>query len=95
MTEWRFELTKEAEEDLEKLDSSVRDRILEKLKWFRENFEQVTPLPLGGKWRGFFKLRIGNYRVIYELEKIKKVVTIHCVDRRDKIYKRRKPKKSR
>jgi mRNA-degrading endonuclease RelE of RelBE toxin-antitoxin system len=32
MTEWRFELTKEAEEDLEKLDSSVRDRILEKLK---------------------------------------------------------------
>jgi mRNA-degrading endonuclease RelE of RelBE toxin-antitoxin system len=49
MTEWKFELTKEAEEDLERLDYSIRDRIVEKLKWFRENFEQVTPLPLGGK----------------------------------------------
>jgi mRNA interferase RelE/StbE len=95
MPEWRFELTKEAEEDLEKLDSSIRDRILEKLKWFRENFEQIIPLPLGGKWRGFFKLRIGDYRVVYEVEKVKKVVTIHYIDRRDKIYKRRKPKRLR
>ena len=89
MTEWQFDLTKEAEEDLERLDPSIRDRILEKLKWFRENFEQITPLPLGGKWRGFFKLRIGDYRVVYEVEKVKKVVTTHYIDRRDKIYQRK------
>ena len=89
MREWRFELTDEAEADLGKLDSSIRTQVLEKIKWFRENFEQITPLPLGGKWRGFFKLRVGDYRIIYEVERERGMVTIHYIDRRDKIYKRK------
>ena len=92
MREWRFEVTEETESDLGKLDSSIRTRVLEKIKWFRENFDQITPLPLGGKWRGFFKLRVGDYRVIYEAERPERVVTIHCIDRRDKIYQKRRPK---
>ena len=92
MIEWKFDLTEEAEADLEKLDYSIRIQVLKKVKWFRDNFEQITPLPLGEKWRGFFKLRIGDYRVIYEVEKNKRSVTIHYIGRRDKIYQRKKPK---
>lgn len=87
MNEWQFVLTSEAERDLEKLDSSVKKRILEKLKWFRENFNQITPLPLSDKWKGFFKLRVGDWRVVYNTNPINKRITIHCIDKRDKIYK--------
>jgi len=90
--DWRFDLTKEAESDLEKLDSSIRTRVLEKIKWFSENFDQITPLPLGGNWRGFFKLRIGDYRVVYEVEREVNIVTIHYIDRRDKVYHRKIPR---
>jgi mRNA interferase RelE/StbE len=89
MEEWQFIFTREAENDLGKLDFSVRKRILEKIKWMRINFDKITPLPLGDKWRGFFKLRVGDWRIIYETEIVKKLIIIHYIGRRDKIYKRK------
>jgi len=90
MQKWQCILTKEAELDLKRLDYSTRKRILEKIKWMRENFDQITPLPLGGKWRGFFKLRVGDWRVVYEIEISTNLITIHYIDHRNKIYKRKK-----
>lgn len=84
---WRIFITKEAEEDLDDLDSSIRNRILQKLIWARDNFDDIVPLPLGGLWRGFFKLRIGDWRVIYDIEIKKHIITVHQVGLRDKIYK--------
>lgn len=89
MSRWRFEITGVAENDLEVIDELVRTRILEKIRWFKENFEQVRHSSLGGKWKGFFKLRIGDWRVVYGIEYEKRLVTIHFINRRDKIYKRK------
>ena len=90
MSEWRFIITSEAEADLNALDTQVRKRITEKLKWFRDNFDSVTPFPLGEPWKGFFKFRIGDRRVIYEVDNTDGIVAIHHIGRRDKIYKRRR-----
>lgn len=90
MAEWHFIITREAEMDLDRLDNQVRARIAEKLKWFQENFDQVTPFPLGEPWKGFFKLRAGDWRIVYEVENMEKVITIHHIGRRDKVYKKRK-----
>ena len=84
---WRVSVTSEAEKDLEHLDTSIRKRVLEKLAWLRNNFDFLIPLPLGGKWRGFFKLRVGDWRIVYEVETKKSLVTVHRIDRRDKVYK--------
>ncbi|MDM3851959.1 MAG: type II toxin-antitoxin system RelE/ParE family toxin [Aphanizomenon gracile PMC627.10] len=54
--------------DLDNLDQVVRLRILNKIQWLSLNFEQITPLSLTGQWSGFYKLRVGDYRVIYELD---------------------------
>jgi len=89
MPQWKVKFTVEAEEDLDKLDKQIRERVIEKILWLRENFDQIIPLPLGGRWQGLFKLRIGDWRVIYEVEDLKKQITIHRIDKRDKIYKRR------
>jgi len=89
MPQWKVVFTIEAEEDLDRLDKQVRRRVIEKILWLRDSFNEVLPLPLGGKWQRFFKLRVGDWRVIYEVEDPKKQITVHRIDRRDKIYKRR------
>ena len=88
MAQWRFIITPEAESDLDRLDAPVRQRILEKLRWFIENFNDVTPFPLDDPWKGFFKLRAGDWRIIYEVEASKNLVAVHLIDRRDKVYRR-------
>jgi mRNA interferase RelE/StbE len=58
----------EALADLEKLRKSVCQRIVNKINWLAENLDQITPQPLTADLSGFFKLRVGDYRVIYEKE---------------------------
>lgn len=94
MDEWRFVLTVEAEKDLEKLHSLIRQRILKKLKWIRENFNQLSPTPLTDIWKGFFKLRIGDWRIIYRTDLLKKKVIIYIIDKRDKVYQRKIPQQN-
>jgi len=89
MPTWRFQITPQGEEDLEGLDKNLQKRVIEKLLWLSQNFDRVAPLPLGGQWRGFFKLRVGDWRIIYQVDNENKEVIVHMIDRRDKIYKRK------
>jgi mRNA interferase RelE/StbE len=89
MPKWILDFTPEAERDFKKLDKSLKKRISEKLDWLLKNFDNIIPLPLSGEWRGFFKLRAGDWRVIYKVEWEKNRIIVHVIDRRDKIYKRK------
>lgn len=90
MPQWQLSLTEEAEDDLTKISSSIRQRILEKTVWLKDNFDQTSHLPLGFNWKGFYKLRVGDWRIIYEFETSKLEITVHRIENRDKIYKKRK-----
>jgi mRNA interferase RelE/StbE len=50
--------------DLEKLTQAVRLRVVKKINWLAENFDQINPQPLTADLLGLFKLRVGDYRVI-------------------------------
>jgi mRNA interferase RelE/StbE len=89
MPKWILDFTPEAERDFKKLDKSLKKRISEKLDWLLKNFDNLIPSPLSGKWQGFFKLRVGDWRVIYKVEWGKKKIIVYLIDRRDKIYKRK------
>ena len=39
------ELTPTAEDDLDRLDTTVADRVIAKLKWLAENADTVCPAP--------------------------------------------------
>ena len=67
MPKWKLSFTSQAEADLKKLNKTIRKRIIEKLDWLQINFDKIKHLPLGFRWRGFFKLRIGRWRVIYKI----------------------------
>lgn len=89
MAQWHFRITPEGENDLAKLDVQVQRRVAHKLHWFIENFDHVTPVPLEERWSGFFKLRVGDWRVAYEIDTPNAEIIVHAIGRRDKIYKRK------
>jgi mRNA interferase RelE/StbE len=76
----------EAIASLEKLSSTNRQRILTKITWLAENFEQITPQPLTADYAGFYKLRIGDYRVIYEFNGDEQIIFIDKIGHRSEIY---------
>lgn len=89
MQRWNFAFTSEAEDDFKKLDRDIRIRVYKRLEWLVENFEELEPIPLTGAWQGFFKLRIGDWRIIYKIENEKSLIIVYVIDRRDKVYKRK------
>jgi len=68
---WSVELTRSALKDLECLGKKVSSRIIGRLE---ELGETQNPLrhkdvrALEGKLRAFYRLRVGEYRVIFELD---------------------------
>ena len=64
----KVEWTEKAIADLGKLDRLITRRIIKKVTWFAKNFEKITPEPLSGGLKGMFKLRVGDWRVVYKVE---------------------------
>ena len=80
----KVEWTGAAIKDLQKLGKPIAQRILTKVAWVSNNFERVVPESLVGKFEGTFKLRIGDWRVIYTLEA--KTIVIQFIGHRREIY---------
>ena len=76
-----------AVEDISRLDKVIAQRILTKIRWLSENFDNLTPEVLTAEWQGLFKLRVGSYRVVYTVNQKDQVVTVHLVGNRRDIYK--------
>ena len=81
-----IEYQPEALDDLEKLAQSVRERIVKKIIWLSENFEQINQQSLSADLSGFFKLRVGDYRVVYEFDRGEGVISIDRVRHRREVY---------
>jgi len=86
---WRVELSKDAIKYLKKLDKNASQRILDSLEKLETS---ETPLfnkdvrPLVGKLRGFYRLRVGTFRIIFELDNLKKRIGVHVIVPRGNAY---------
>jgi len=87
MARWNLSFVLDAENDLSALNHKVRTRVLDKAQWLQDNFDAITPVPLSNIWRGFFKLRVGDLRIIYKLEWDKNKIIVVAVGHRSDIYK--------
>ena len=84
---WSLELAKEAESDLEcffKSDRKLFNRVLSKIEFLSENPAEGKPLV--GNHRGEFSFRVGNYRIVYELDTTRHIVYILTVKHRKHVY---------
>jgi mRNA interferase RelE/StbE len=73
--------------DMQRLAPTARRRILRRIQWLAENFESLIPLPLTGDLAGFFKLRVGDYRVVYSIVQAERILVVQLVGHRRDIYR--------
>ncbi|MBQ6297379.1 MAG: type II toxin-antitoxin system RelE/ParE family toxin [Selenomonadaceae bacterium] len=72
-----------------KLDAPVRKRIK---KWIEKNLEgcenpRRRGKPLDGEFSGYWRYRVGDYRIIADIQDDKIIIFVINVDKRNDIYK--------
>lgn len=87
MTVYQVIILPKAFEDLSKIDKTVANIITDKLTWLSENIENMTPLSLKGDFSGLYKLKVGDWRIIDDIDHKKKVITVHKIGHRKEIYR--------
>ncbi len=88
---WTVEISGVAERQLRKLDWPIQERILD---WLDERIEGCkNPRhfgePLKGDRAGFWRYRIGNYRLLCDIQDEKVMVLVLNIGHRREIYKRK------
>jgi len=71
--------------NLEKLDTITRERVLSKVSWLAESLAVIVPEKLHRELKGWYKLRVGDYRVVYSVHE--DMVTIESVGHRREVYR--------
>jgi mRNA interferase RelE/StbE len=80
----KLELDDSAKQDFYKCEPALQQKLLEKLTWFLQN--DVLPEPLEGNFKGFYKLRVGDYRIVYEFE-TPTTMLVRMIAHRSRVYK--------
>ena len=83
---YHVEFTPNAEADLARLEASVAQRVLNRLRWLAENFEAIRTEALTGQFSGVFKLRVGDYRVLYLCDRTEQKIIVQFVRHRREVY---------
>jgi mRNA interferase RelE/StbE len=78
-----------ATRELARLDKPLARRIIERITWRATNLDTISPEALTGELAGFYKLRVSDYRVIYEIRYTEQTLVIHAIGHRREIYRRR------
>ncbi len=83
---YRISLTKSAAKELDGLPSKAHDKIVDHLRQLEKDprlfgAEKLTSIDA-------YKLRVGNYRIVYEIDDPNKEVRVVMVDDRKQVYKR-------
>ena len=84
MNSWELKFSQKSIKQLNDLPKEVKERIFKKLQQTKENplfyFERL-------KGRQDYKLRVGDHRIIADLNKIEKKIEVTKVGHRKNIYK--------
>ena len=84
---WRLIYDPAAEKELSKLDRAVQRTAK---KFLAEVCELADPAsrghPLTGRWTGYHRYRVGQLRMIVEIDRNVITVTLVTIGRRDSVY---------
>ncbi|RKX84445.1 MAG: type II toxin-antitoxin system RelE/ParE family toxin [Spirochaetes bacterium] len=87
MDSYNIQWKRSAEKDLRSIDRQYISRILEAVESLSDNPFPVQHCKLYGT-NFSYRIRIGNYRVVYQVDSEKKVITVFHVRHRKDIYRR-------
>ena len=84
---YQVRILEEAARDLSEVEAVVARRIVSRIRWLAENLDDIQPEALTGNLAGFYKLRVGDYRVVYEIVRSEQTLVVHLVGHRRDIYR--------
>jgi mRNA interferase RelE/StbE len=82
---WRIVFARPAEKELAKLSSEMRLRVARAIRALEDE-----PVPASAKrlkGREEFRLRVGDYRILYRVEHTAQVLTISAIGHRREVYR--------
>ena len=85
---WKIVIDRKAIRESKSIPKIVRDSLKDKITQVADNPIGYKHTALKGKgFKGMFKLRIGDYRVIYSLDYDQEEMTVWTVKHRKDVYK--------
>ena len=86
MSNYIIELTRSAEKDLDALPKKALAKIAEQLDELEENPRPIGYIQLKGGDK-LFRIRVGDYRIIYAIDDEAKIVDVRAVANRKDAYR--------
>ena len=85
---YRVELSKRAQKDLDKFDETIVRMIL---KWLKKNIDNsddpcIHGKALKGNLAGYWRYRVGSYRIICTIEDDRLIVQVITINNRRNVY---------
>ena len=74
---YRIRILEGAARKLAGLDKPIGRRVTQRINRLAANLDNIRPEPFTGDLAGFYKLRVGDYRVIYEILYDERIIVIH------------------
>lgn len=85
---YEVRLTREAQKDYQRLEKSITRRVNQCLDSLHENpLQYPQAIPLKGNLAGYYRWRVGDWRVVYEVNTDEQVVIVLQITHRGKVYK--------
>lgn len=89
MAEFSIEFVKSARKDFEKLPSKIRERVTEALKLLSLNpYSELLKVKKLKNAEDLFRIRLGDYRVLYEIRNETLIVIVIKIGHRREIYRK-------
>lgn len=89
MAAYRIRVLNPAIEELAQLDQPTGRRIIKRLYWLADNLASVRLEMLTGDLTGFYKLRVGDSRIIYEILWDAQEIVVHQIGHRREVYRKK------
>ena len=83
---YSLELLSTARADMSRLDPPVAQRVMAGLQRLAQNCESVNHYALTGRHAGKFRLRIGDYRAMYWLDRENRRIEVESIGHRSDVY---------
>ncbi len=83
---YNVEYAEGIEKDLSKLDKSLRKRIIDKIENYLARDPQKLGKPLTGAFKGFWRYRFDDYRIIYRIKHKEILIAVLRVGHRKNVY---------
>ena len=83
---YSLEISSTARVNMARLDPPVAQRVIRRLRRLTQNCESARHYALTGQHAGEFRLRIGDYRALYTIDRANRRLVVESVGHRSDVY---------